>query len=257
MPSNYSLQVEAGKTIRLNNNSIISTGGTINYTPGVATINGLRATLYSSIVLKGLCGSIQTAAIYAPSGQSQVLLENGNFNENVTFLNKTGLQITGNSTNYTQFGTLTLTNCDYFYGGVFGAKRININQTSTAFLSDVYGYGINKTDYGLYLYYCDNIQVDEFNAGLYDACVMASTAEADISQSLLGSSNNGIMVYNASDIYADHSYFCGTNVDLYAYNFSSILTDYCSFDGSPNISQGGGSTITTMIQSKLWFIISI
>ncbi len=97
VPSGKTLTLTSCATVNLvngsNRYSIISTGGTITKEAG-ATISGLRATLEVSTVPKGYCGSIQTAATYAAQ-YNEIILQNGNFNENVSISNKSDLRIHG------------------------------------------------------------------------------------------------------------------------------------------------------------------
>jgi hypothetical protein len=63
IPTNITINFVSGSSINLNSYSVVSTGGTINNNG--AGITGLRASLESSAVIKGLCGRIQAAATYA------------------------------------------------------------------------------------------------------------------------------------------------------------------------------------------------
>ena len=247
VPSGVTLTITSDATVNLvngsNRYSIISTGGTINKEAG-ATINGLRANLEANTVLKGLCGSIQAAA-NAASQDNEIILQDGNFNENVTLYNKSDLRIQGGSSDYNHFGTLTLTACNYFEGFDFGAKSVYVNNSNYASIFRIYADGINQITTGLYLYASeadvDNIVAANSQAGVscYDG------TEADISQSALTSNLRGLEAYNGSNVDIDNSWFCGTNLDLKAYNFCSIHAYSCYFDGgTPSISQSS-STVQT------------
>ena len=239
VPSGKTLTLTSCATVNLvngsNRYSIISTGGTITKEAG-ATINGLRATLKANIVPRGYCGLVQTAATYAAQ-YNEIILQNGNFNENVSISNKNDLRIQGPSSDYNHFGQLTLTNCDEFDGLDFGARSVYINNSDYVFLSDIYANGIDQSTYGFYFYNSDvdanNLYGDYSQAGVscYDG------TEADISESSLYNDLRGLEAYNGSNASIDNSWFCGTALDLKTYNFSSIDAGFCYFDGgTPSVS---------------------
>ncbi len=234
VPTGSSFTIPSGITVNLNGNSIISTGGTITNN---GTIEGLRAQLKANTVLKGFCGSIQTAANYANNG-NEIVLTDGNFNENVSISNKSDLTISGSSTNVTQFGTLTLTNCDYFYGYNSGAKSVYINDASYTILSNLDANGTNQSTVGFSLYNSDTYNVSNLKANYSQAGIVCTDGtEADIGQSFLDDNLNGLRSYNGSNVSIYNSYFCGTGLDLQTYNSSSIEAGNCYFDGgTPSVS---------------------
>lgn len=100
---------------------------------------------------------------------------------------------------------------------------------------------------GLTLYYSERVDIDCFSAYDLDIGLESYTSEAAITLSSIEISNTGIRALNESDIDIDNSVFCGTDLDLYAYNFSSIYASSCFYDnGVPSISEGGGSTIQSV-----------
>ena len=247
VPSGKTLTIPSSSTINLNGYSIISTGGTINFNHS-ATINGLRAQLAAGAVFRGLCGKIQTAADYAEE-VNEIYVEDGNFNENVTIMNVDRLAMNGNSTGeHTQFNNLTINNCyDFELYANIGAKRVYINNTDIALLYSLSTIGTDNTLTGLTLYYSERVEINDLTAYFLYTAINSATSEAEIEFSSLSANNQGLRSTNASNIDIDHTLFCGTNLDLYAYNFSSIDATYCSYDngGVPSIDEGGGSTINS------------
>lgn len=234
--SNIGLEIQSSATINLNGYSIISTGGTLNVSSG-ATINGLRAKLTANLDLRGLCGSIQTAATYANS-TNEILLENGNFNENVSINNKYSLSIFGNS-NYNHFGNLTVSSCNAFQGVGFGAKSVFINNASYVILASINAYGTNQSTIGFSLYNSDTYNVNNLTAENSQTGILCSDGtEADIEQSFLYDNLNGLRSFNGSNVGIYNSYFCGTGLDLQTYNFSSIEAGNCYYDGGAPSTSG-------------------
>jgi hypothetical protein len=245
VPSGVTLYIPSYATVNLNNFSIISTGGTISVDE--ESLIGLRATLANMAVPKAYCGSIQTAVNYAEEF-NEILLENGNFNENVTISNADHLIISGSSIpEYTQLGNLTVNNCYDFEASEIGAKHIYINYGDITLLYYLYAAGTNQSGAGLTLYYSDGIDVDNLYAEYLNTGVDSYTSEADIEWSRIEDDIYGIKSWNASNIDVDNSLFCGTATDLFAYNFSSIYATSCAYDnGVPSISSSGGSTVQSL-----------
>jgi len=233
VPTGVTLKILSGITIYFNGHAILSDGGIITCENN---INGLRAKLEANTFVKGLYGSIQSAA-NAAAQDNEIILEDGNFNENVSISNKSDLRILGGSTSYKHFGQLTLTNCDYFEGLYFGAKSVIINYSDYAILNWIYALGTNQTTYGFYIYNSD-VNANDILAYYSQAGVSCyDGTEADIDESWLYSNLRGLEAYNGSNVDISNTYFCGTGLDLKTYNFSSIEAGFCYFNGgTPSVS---------------------
>ena len=145
IPPNKGLIIYNGENLNLNSHSIVLTGGTINRETG-STLTGLKATLYdNSYTMKGFFGqNIQSAISAAPSidGQSQyVVIEPGNYSENISASNKYGLQITGSYTNPTTInGYCSFYNCQSLFCSTFNSLGISLTNCVNA---NVIGTNIN------------------------------------------------------------------------------------------------------------------
>jgi hypothetical protein len=135
------------------------------------------------------------------------MLQDGNFNENVTFYNITGMAIYGNS-NYTPFGTLTLTSCTGFQGYSFGVKNVYASNCSLLSLNSVMALGTDQTTIGFYLYNCHTYDWNFITAD-YSSLGISCTdgTEADIPNSNITNDIAGLQAFNGSNVTIDNSVF--------------------------------------------------
>jgi tetratricopeptide (TPR) repeat protein len=92
----------------------------------------------------------------------------------------------------------------------------------------------------------EDVELEHCTASYSSAGVSSYSSEIDIPSSYLWENNNGVQSYNGNDMSVSYTYFCGTALDLKAYNFSSIYTYACYFDGgTPSISKSSECTVQT------------
>jgi hypothetical protein len=153
VPSGKTLTLTPCANVNLGSHSIISTGGTINKQSG-AIINGLKATLEYSGILKGLFPTIQFAIDAAPANYI-VKIPMGTFNENISVYGKNHLTIYGVSSGYTVLtGILSFYYCNNLIMGNLLYSRVNaIYCNSPSFYCNVSG---SSSQTGLSLYNCTN-----------------------------------------------------------------------------------------------------
>ncbi|OGU83806.1 MAG: hypothetical protein A2499_04495 [Stygiobacter sp. RIFOXYC12_FULL_38_8] len=83
VPSNYSFEIESGKTLYLSNYSLFSTGGTL-IIPSGATISGITTYIKSGSSIIGYSSSIQSALNNANSGNTVEVVSSYTLNQNIT-----------------------------------------------------------------------------------------------------------------------------------------------------------------------------
>ena len=253
VPSGKKLLLSSSATINLGSSSIISTGGTI-INKG-ATINGLRATLSDISNISSIaayCGRIQKAFDYADydSGNRYIVLESGNFEENVSSIGtgKNGVAIVG-SENYKQFGSLSLYNYNSLIANSFGANEIHLDNCNLVYLYsatvDNIDNGLSKT--GLSVNGSEQIWMTQYAGMFAGYCgVYAATSEVDIDNSYIQLNEYGIRAFNEAYVTVDTCLMCNNDVDLFAYNFSTIRAKYCMYtNGTPVISKSSGCTVSS------------
>jgi tetratricopeptide (TPR) repeat protein len=119
-----------------------------------------------------------------------------------------------------------------------------MNNDDMPILHNLYAASTNQSGTGLTLYNCGDVEINNLQADYLNSGIESYTSNADIVNSVIFDNNTGLSAQSASNIKISHSSFCGTGLDLYAYNFSSIRADSCSYDGgTPSISSSGGSTV--------------
>ena len=154
IPSDKTFQIESSSaTLNLNNFSAV-VSGTGQILIGPATINGLRAELQDNTVLRGLCGTIQSALNNSFSGCT-IHINGGTYNENLTVGGKNNLSIIG------QGAANTIINGNFT---AYFCNNLNINSLRlnniTAYYCNLGDFYCNINSGGMGLYSCSGF--DQF-----------------------------------------------------------------------------------------------
>lgn len=244
IPSGVTLKIKSGVIVNLASFSIINTNGILTIEPG-ATINGIAAYLKSGSTIRGYCGSIHTACNSAEN-YNTIEIQNGTYNENVTFSGKDYLTITGPGfPAYPHVnGKLSIyysDNLDLTYS--FYCNEMYLSNCQDPYIyAGIYGSGSGT---GLYLYCSSYYEtapyyIWNFSIGLFNFIASGNVyANAQIFE-------NGTAVNSFwGSVYLYGSKLCGSiNYDLYATYRGYILAQNCYYDnGIPrwygNVDIGG------------------
>lgn len=233
VPSGKSLTIFSCGSINLNGHSIISTGGTIDLQ---GSINGLRAKLTNSNVLKGLFPTIQSAVDNSSAGNVVELIP-GTFNDNVSVSNKNNLFIYGtNSTNLT--GTFTFSGCSNLNLTMSTYNNINLyNCTSPSLYCSIAG---SSSVPGFGFYYCSNFNQTGASITGCNIGVNAVSSSGYSQSSNFSSTYCNISATSGANVYAYNNRFC-TSVpyDFSATSSGIISVCNCYRCGNPYYQSGG------------------
>jgi len=239
VPSGVTLTIASTAVVNLLNGAnsyyINSTGGTITVYTG-ASINGLKAYLYSGYTLKGLYQSIQTAVNNWATGQT-VKIPSGEFNENFSVSGKNGIIIQGQGPLSTTIsGTISISNSDDsdFLDLKVNNGSLTLNNCSTA---NVSGVEFVQGDYPFLAYNSSGFFfVDAANSSYIgdDACYYNLTS-GDMDEVLIRRHEIGVDAVNYSYLTITSSTFCNNDYDLVADNSSTIYAygGYASANPAP------------------------
>jgi tetratricopeptide (TPR) repeat protein len=253
VPNGYTLLVDYGETVNLNNYSVTSTGGTITAESG-ATINGLKATLSrNGIANNSLFGTIQAAVNAITTNDYgntyELLIQNGTYSETVNISNIYGLYFhSPGPGSATINGSVNINNCESCNFNTFTAQAISLSGSVVQSLSGI-NLNIEQGNQSLYVYQCPNLYFsggdisDRYaytnDTGFYLNQSSTSTIDGNTSSTFFNHNVRAI-VSNGSTVYINNALFCTNTYDLVTSSGGTISASTCWFPGAVPSIQGSG-----------------